>query len=256
MSTKVAIVTGAARGIGRGIALRLADDGYDLIVNDLDTTETLNLIGGVIAEVLEKGRRAMRVLGDVSEEATVASLVNTAVQQYGRLDVMVANAGVAPFKPALQTTVEEFDRTFQINVRGTFLCYKYAVQQFIEQGEGGRIIGASSAAGKEGNASLSVYSATKFAIRGLTQSFAKEYGAHKITVNAYAPGVIDTPAMRAMGEAMGSMDIFNKIMAEKTAVGYNGSTDDVASLVSFLVSKEAHFITGQTISVDGGWQLS
>ncbi|KAF8643471.1 hypothetical protein AX16_009027 [Volvariella volvacea WC 439] len=148
-------------------------------------------------------------------------------------------------------TEEMLDRLMDINIKGTFFCYKYAAEQMIKQGRGGRIIGASSEAGKRGSMRMGAYSATKFAIRGLTQSAALDLGRHGITVNAYAPGGIDTQMLKnlsdgyAKTESAQSSD-FYKWLADKTPVGYSGTPAEIASLVSYLVSKEAHFITGQS----------
>ncbi|KAF8068078.1 hypothetical protein FPV67DRAFT_1669946 [Lyophyllum atratum] len=248
-SKQVAFVTGAAQGIGRAVALRLAEDGFDVAMNDLPRwQESLDDLSREIAD--KYGRRVCCVVGDVSVEAEVEAMVARVVKELGSLNVMVANAGVAMVKSLSETTAEDWDRLFGINVRGIFLCYKYAARQMISQGGGGRIIGASSASGKQGEAYTAAYCSTKFAIRGLTQSAAREYGAHGITVNAYAPGAIDTPLLRNIaGENLAALV---EGESKKTAVGYIGTPADVASVVSYLASKEAHFITGQSVSVNGG----
>ncbi|KAJ7097566.1 hypothetical protein C8R44DRAFT_889107 [Mycena epipterygia] len=197
MSSKgVALVTGAAQGIGRGVALRLADDGFNVAVNDIEAN-TANL-DTLVEEIRKKGRASAKCVANVSQENQVKEMVELAVQKLGRLDVMVANAGVTG-RPGMQlkeVSSDEWDRIMNINARGTFFCYKFAGMQMIKQGGGsGRIIGASSVAGKQGIATHGVYSASKFAVRGLTQAAALEFGAHGITVNAYAPGAIDTPMM-------------------------------------------------------------
>ncbi|KAF8068077.1 hypothetical protein FPV67DRAFT_1669945 [Lyophyllum atratum] len=247
-SKGVAFITGAAQGIGRAVALRLADDGFDIAINDLPRSrESLDELS---REIVDKyGRKVCRVLGDVSVETEVEAMVACVTEDLEKLDVMVANAGVMMVKPMAETTAEDWDELFAVNVRGIFLCYKYAALQMVSQGGGGRIIGASSSTGKQGEANMTAYCASKFAIRGLTQAAAREYGPHGITVNAYAPGAIDTPLLQNMaGE---DTDFFNK-EAKRSAVGYIGNPGDIASIVSYLASKEAHFITGQSVSVNGG----
>ncbi|KAF9459802.1 NAD(P)-binding protein [Collybia nuda] len=247
----ISLVTGAASGIGKAIALRLADDGFDIALNDLELSkgklEVLN------QEISQKGRRTTVILGDVSQEADVKRLVNSTVQDLGGLDVMVANAGiVTKAAPIQDTSIGDWDRTLSINARGVFLCYKYAAQQMIKQGRGGRIIGASSLVGKQGFAMVSPYAASKFAVRGLTQSAAKDLGPHKITVNAYAPGFIDTAMLNFFGDGFGGAEEYKADRAKETPVRSIGQPKDIASLVSYLASKESHFITGQSISVNGG----
>ncbi|THG96890.1 hypothetical protein EW026_g5026 [Hermanssonia centrifuga] len=196
--TRVAIVTGAALGLGRAIALRLAADGLHVVA-------------------LER----RRLLSDVTVEENVKNLVAFAVSTFGGLDVMVANAGTAFVKSILDTTLEDVDGLFNINFRAAFLSYKYAAKQMIAQGRGGRIIGAASAVAKKGFPFMSTYSATKFAIRALTQSAAQEWGAYGITVNAYCPGIIWTPLIEALGASLASVvgqaDADPKEMASCTA---------------------------------------
>ncbi|KAJ7699205.1 hypothetical protein B0H17DRAFT_1196296 [Mycena rosella] len=245
MSSKgIALVTGAAQGIGRGVALRLADDGFDVAVNDIPgNVENLDTL---VEEIQKKGRAGSKHVADVSQEDQVEAMVEAVVQQHGGLD-MVANAGVSGRGgtagiPLTEVTVEDWDLIMNINARGPFLCYKYAGIQMIKQGRGGRIIGACSLAGKQGLATLGPYTASKFAVRGITQAAALEFGAHGITVNAYAPGAIDTPM------AAGASS--NKALAG--SIQRIGFPADIASLVSFLASKESGFITGQSISINGG----
>jgi len=191
------------------------------------------------------------VFGNVSVEEDVKGLVESAVKEFGRLNVFVANAGIIRTKPLLETTSEDFQSVLSVNVTGTFYSYKYAAQQMVAQGDGGRIIGASSLAGKKGHASLSAYSASKFAIRGLTQTAAIELGRNGITVNAYAPGTIQTPMLAKLAGSADYNDVYDEFK-RLSAVGDLGTTQDIANLVSFLVTPEARFITGQTIMIDGG----
>jgi len=246
---RVAVVTGAARGIGKSIALRLADDGLDVAVNDLHDQK--ELLEGVVEDIQKKGRQAVAVCGDVSEEQDVKALIDKAVEKLGGVDVMVANAGIGSFESILDSTVENWDRIMRINTRGPMLAYKYAAKQMVKQGRGGRIIGASSICGKKGAVNLAAYSASKFAVRGLTQSAARELAEHGITVNAYAPGVIRTQmtASAADGDKGHGSALLNILGAPNAR---SAEPDVVSSLVSYLVKPEAHFITGQTITTDGG----
>ncbi|KAJ7825437.1 NAD-binding protein [Mycena leptocephala] len=195
MSKGTALVTGAAQGIGKAIALRLADDGFDVAVNDIPANAQ-NLIE-VVREIKAKGRVSSEHLADVSIEEQVKSMITEVARVHGGLDVMVANAGVTHNWAELpKLSVGDWDRVMTINGRGPFLCYKYAGIQMVSQGRGGRIIGASSVSGKQGTAGFAAYTASKFVVRGLTQVAALEFGSHGITVNAYAPGPIDTDMLQ------------------------------------------------------------
>ncbi|KJA19591.1 hypothetical protein HYPSUDRAFT_44149 [Hypholoma sublateritium FD-334 SS-4] len=250
---RVAVVTGAATGIGRAIALQLANDGLDVSLNDLPAAEhKLREVSDLISQL---GRKTCIYHGDVSVESDVQRLVDSTVQNLGSVDVMIANAGVCQLKPFAQTTVEEWDKIFRVNARGVFLCYKYGADQMVKQGRGGRIIGAASVAGKKGCAGFSAYGASKFAVRGLTQAIAQELACHGITVNAYAPGLIETDMYDSIKHVVAPGDPANAVDVSKpiNAMGFNGSTEDVAGLVSYLTSYEARFITGQSIAIDGGF---
>ncbi|KAJ7040972.1 NAD-binding protein [Mycena alexandri] len=249
-SKGIALVTGAARGIGKAIALRLADDGFNVAVNDISAQS--EALSELVDEIKAKGRASSAHIADVSSEDAVRGMVEQVVTTYGRLDVMVANAGVCSHAPIFELTAEKWDHTMNINARGTFLCYKYAGAQMIKQGEGGRIVGASSVTGKQGMAFNPSYSASKWAIRGLTQAAALEFGPHQITVNAYAPGVIDTDMLSTIVTPDTTREIVVDEMKKKSALGTVGAPADIANFVSFIVSKESQFITGQSISVNGG----
>ncbi|KAJ7839009.1 hypothetical protein B0H14DRAFT_2513039 [Mycena olivaceomarginata] len=226
-SKGTALVTGAAQGIGRAIALRLAADGFDVAINDIASKAAQ--LDGVKDEIIAAGRRSAVFGGDVSVDADVKAMVAGVVEALGGLDVMVANAGICRARASLlDISPEEWDRTFDINVRGVFLCYQHAARQMILQGRGGRIIGATSGAGKQGIAMLPDYASSKFAVRGLTQAAACEFGKHGITVNAYAPEI--------------TLSLQQATMA---ATGVNPTPENIASIVSYLASKEASFITGQ-----------
>ena len=249
MDTKVAIVTGGGTGIGRAIALRLAQDGMDVAIADINQSAA----EAVSQEVRELGRRSTAVVADVSKPNQVYRMVAEVVETLGKLDVMVANAGVVKGMPLQDVTEEIWDLHMDVNAKGVFFCDQAAAIQMIKQGHGGRIINASSGAGRRGSKNLSPYSASKFAVVGITQSFAAELAPHKITVNAYCPGIVGTEMWKGLDQD------FEKIgaqrMAEKVAgtpLGRAQYPEDVANLVSFLASDSADFITGQAIIQDGG----
>lgn len=257
----IALITGSAQGIGRSIALRLARDGFDIALNDVPVKS--EQLAAVASEVEALGRKACIVIADVTIEEEVKNMITDAVKELSGLDVMVANAGIPGAKTVLETTVEDWERTFTVNARGVFLCYKHAAVQMISQGRGGRIIGASSIAGKIGFPSAAAYCASKFAVRGLTQTAALELGKHNITVNAYAPGVIQTQILDSISDQSGNVSLADEDSTNyltqligNRPIKHNGQPEDIASIVSYLASKEAHFITGQCISVDGGIVLS
>lgn len=253
---RIAIVTGSAVGIGHAIALRLADDGCNLILNDLPSqSEQLN---AVVKEIEAKGRKAVTYIGDISVEKNVQELVDMAVTSFGGLDIMVANAGIGLLGSIMDTSMEDFNKVLSVNLGSVFLSYKYAAAQMIKQGRGGRIIGASSVWGKTARASTGAYSASKFAIRGLTQSAAQEWGQYGITVNAYCPGLIWTPMIQNGHDFMkstkfyGSSGDMRDVWAEVSAVKRHGLPEDIANLVSFFASEKSSFVTGQSILADGG----
>ncbi|KAF8877168.1 NAD-P-binding protein [Infundibulicybe gibba] len=222
--SRAAIVTGAAKGIGRAIALRLASDGFDVAVNDLPSEK--EGLESLAAEITQRGRKAMVMIGDVSEEKDVKALVENTVETLGDLNCMVANAAGLLVKPLVETTLDEWEKIFSVNSRGVFLCYKHAAQRMIQQGKGGRIIGGASIDGKKALPNLSGYSAAKFAVLGMTQSLAQELGPHGITVNNYAPGAIDTTLLRAAGAAVGLGDTVIDYHAKQCALRYVGQPED------------------------------
>ncbi|KZP28672.1 NAD(P)-binding protein [Athelia psychrophila] len=259
MSIGTALVTGCAQGIGRAVALRLADDGFDIAVNDFPSSRPG--LDSLVAAIAAKGRRAFAVPADVSREEEVMVMVASAVEHFGGLDVMVANAGICQYTGSvIETSEDSWDAHFNTNIRGAFFCWKYAGIQMIAQGRGGRLIGASSVAGKIGTPSVAPYVASKFALRGLSQSMAQEMSPHRITVNTYAPGCIDTPLWHSINSTFAKefkldVEVTKANFTANSALGYIGQVDDVASLVSYIASKESHFITGQAMSPNGGMHL-
>lgn len=248
---RVAIVTGAAQGIGRAIALRLADDHLEVAVNDL--ASRTDQLQELVSQIQTRGGRSLAVPADVSKEDDVRDMIAMVVHEFGSLDVMVANAGISIIKPLIELSLGDFDKITSVNLRGVMLCYKHAAIQMIQQGRGGRILGASSVVGKQAMASTSAYSATKFAVRGLTQSTALELSKYDITVNAYAPGVIRSPMGQVVTDGPGHSELSKEIGLPANVP--TGEPEVVASLVSYLIKPEAYFITGQTIMVNGGLVL-
>lgn len=254
---RVAIVTGAGRGIGKAIALRLAKDGLDVVVNDINSKN----VNQVAKEIEAMGRKSIAIVADVSNKDEVYDMVDQVVKKFGRLDVMVANAGITHAKPFVEVTVEDWDRLFNINCKGVFLCDQAAAKQMIKQ-KGGKIINCSSIAGVQGTTNfLSNYSATKFAVRGFSQVLSKELGEYGITVNVYCPGVVDTEMWGEADEQMvkymglpkgGAMKHFSKDIP----LGRVETPEDVAGTVSFLASHDSDYMTGQTIIIDGGLVVS
>ncbi|WP_370329691.1 acetoin reductase [Mycolicibacterium hippocampi] len=255
---KVALVTGAGRGIGRGIALRLARDGADIALLDVHQDG----IGSVAAEITEIGCKARTVVADVSDRDQIFAAVDFAASALGGLDIMVNNAGIALVGPIADVTAEEVGRVWAINVNGVLWGTQAAVAKFKELGnrEAGKIskvINASSIAGHDGFAMLGVYSASKFAVRALTQAAAKEHAADGITVNAYCPGVVGTDMWveidKRFAELTGAAEgeTYDKFVGG-IALGRAETPDDVAGFVSYLAGPDADYMTGQSGLIDGG----
>lgn len=251
----VAHVTGAAQGIGKAIALRLARDGHDVAVSDLPAKrDQLEVISKDIADL---GVRSAALTGDVSDAVSVRGLVTGTAEELGSLDVLVANAGVAQTKALLDVTPEEYDHVHAVNGRGMFLCYTEAARQMIRQGTGGKIIGASSIAGHKGFGLLGIYSSSKFGVRALTQAAAQEWAEHGITVNAYCPGIVDTNMWVEVDRDLGAINEVAegesmKAMAQGITLGRVSTGEDVAKFVSFLAGPDSDYMTGQSTLIDGG----
>ncbi len=253
MSNKVAVVTGSGQGIGRAIALRLAKDGFNVALVDVK----LDKITAVAKEVAAIGRQATTITADVSQCDEVYAAIDKAEKDLGGFDVMVNNAGIAQVNALADVTPEEVEKIFKINVQGALWGIQAAAKKFIARGQKGKIISASSIAGHEGYAMLGIYSATKFAVRALTQAAAKEYASKGITVNAYCPGVVGTDMWveidKRFSETTGAQlgETYKKFVGG-IALGRAETPEDVANLVSFLSSPDSDYITGQAILTDGG----
>jgi meso-butanediol dehydrogenase/(S,S)-butanediol dehydrogenase/diacetyl reductase len=248
-----AIVTGAGRGIGRGIALRLAKDGHAVAVNDVNKAGA----EAVAAEITAAGGRAVAVPADVTDRDAVFAMVDQVATELGSVDVMVANAGIAQVKTLLEVTPDDLRTIFDVNVFGVVYCLQAAAEKMIAQGRGGKIINAASIAGHSGFDYLGHYSATKFAVRALTQAAAKELAQHKITVNAYCPGIVGTDMWDLIDEKLGAYLGTAKGEAlanysQLIALGRVQTPEDVAGFVSYLASQDSNYMTGQSVVIDGG----
>ncbi|KAJ7217021.1 hypothetical protein GGX14DRAFT_696086 [Mycena pura] len=247
--TRVALVTGAAQGIGRAIALRLAADGLDVGV--AGRPAKLAALNGLVEEIEALGRKALAVAADVSNEGEVQAMVDATVSALGRLDVMVANAGVSSRASAvsvMDADIADWERDWDANIRGTIFCYKHAARQMVKQGDGGRIIGASSICGLRGFARAGGYCISKAAVCSLTQTTALELREHRITVNAYAPGVIETPMIVSKeNDGHDPASAGKKFL--NVAEFRTGQPADVAAVVSFLAAEDAHFVTADGLDV-------
>ncbi|MFV0278088.1 MAG: glucose 1-dehydrogenase [Parahaliea sp.] len=250
---KVVVVTGGGQGIGQAIAERLAADGFNVAINDINpkTAEA------VCTALRDKGCDATLAMGDVSKRDQVHAMVDKVLEHYGRLDVMVANAGVIKIATMMDTTEEDLDFMHSINVKGMLWCAQAAAKAMIAQG-GGKIIAASSTCGHTGTVPLmGAYSGTKFSVRGLTQALAAELAPHGITVNAYCPGVVETSMWEESEKAISAITGAAKgeplqAIVEQIPLGRHQQPSDVANLVSFLASSDADYITGQALMANGG----
>ena len=250
---KVAVVTGGAKGIGRGIVERFAREGASVVLVDIDEA-------GAAEVAAPLGDRALVVRADVTSEADLERAIRAAVERFGRLDVMVNNVGIIQVKSLLDSSPEEWRRILDVNVVSVFLGCKVAARQMIELGNGGVILNAASGAGRRGNKLVSAYSATKAAVINMTQSFALELARHKIRVNCYQPGHIETPLWDdlavAWKQATGQdREQMIELFRSTVPWGRFGRPDDVAAVCSFLATDDAEYVTGQAVAMNGAEML-
>jgi len=242
---KVAVVTGASKGIGAAIAKRLSASGAAVVVNYSSSEEDADR---VVADIKANGGRAIAVKGDVAKAADLERLFAETKKAFGTLDVLVNNAGVYKFVPLEKITEEEFHRQFNINVLGTILATKEAAKHFGRKG--GSVINISSTA-SAGEAEAAIYSGTKGAIDAITRALAAELGPRKIRVNAIAPGGVETEGTHSSG-IIGSD--FEKAMIARTALGRIGQPDDIARVTVFLASDDSGWLTGERLTASGGYR--
>ena len=289
LSGKVAVVTGAGQGIGRGIALRLSGEGAQVVIADFNAATA----SGVAAEIDATGQRAMPYVVDVSDVSAIARMIDEVVIRWGRIDILINNAGAIQTKPMLELTAADWDRVVDVNQRGTFFCIQAAAQQMIRQAPQalqdaaqkpadvlnlgksstqvrdtpeelqasyGKIINLSSIAGRRGRALQTHYAATKAAIISLTQSAALALAPYRINVNAICPGIVPTPMWKQIDEDRGrlfgarpgeAMASFISTVPLKRAA----TPADIAAAVAFFCAADADYITGQTLNVDGGYEM-
>jgi len=279
LSGKVAVITGAGgrHGIGRAIALRLAQEGADVVVTDIErASEAIRRadqqagwegLPSVVSEIEALGRQSLGLFSDVSDSSQVDGMVGTTLERFGKIDILVNNAGSRPGRdrvPVIELEEDAFDEVMRVNVRGTYLCSRAVARHMIERGGVGKMINISSGAGKRGIARYAAYCASKFAIIGFTQALAQELGAHKINVNAICPGLVDTERVDFIAAALApqgeSSEEYRAMMVRQrdasVPLGRIAVGDDIARMAAFLSSSESDYMTGLSISVSGGTEMS
>ena len=240
--TRAALVTGAGRGIGRAIAVELARHGYHILVDYAGNASAAEETVGLCQA---EGVDAFAVQADVSDEEAVKGLVKSALERFGRIDVLINNAGITRDNLMLRMSAEDFDLVIEKNLRGAFLMTKYVGKEMLHQ-RSGRIVNISSVVGVHGNAGQANYAASKAGLIGLTKTTALEYASRGITANAIAPGFIDTDMTKVLPEKV------KEAMLQQIPLRQFGSPEDVAKAAAFLASDDARYITGQVLGVDGG----
>ena len=244
LTGKIALVTGAAQGIGRDIALGLATDGADVAICDVNLEAAQKTAGDIEA----KGRKSLALKANVAASADVTAMIDQVVEKFGRIDILVNNAGITRDGLILRMKEEDWDLVLSINLKGAFLCTKAALRYMSKQ-RGGTIINIASIVGAMGNAGQANYVASKAGLIGLTKTIAREYANRGITANAVAPGFIDTAMTQALSENV------RQELAKQIPLGKLGTPEDVANAVRFLASPWASYISGQVIHVNGGMYM-
>ncbi len=279
LNGKIAVVTGAGgrHGIGRAIALRLAQEGADVVVSDIrasldairaeDRQDGWQGLPSVVEEIETLGRNSLGLYSDVSDNIQVEDMIGQAVDRFGRIDILVNNAGSRPGKDrVLVVDLEEeaFDEVMRVNVRGTYLCSRAVARHMVSRPGGGKIINISSGAGKKGIARYAAYCASKFAIVGFTQAMAQEMAQHQVNVNAICPGLVDTERADFIAAALApegeSAKEYRADMVRERSVrvpmGRIAQGEDIARMAAFLASAESDYMTGLSISVSGGSEMN
>jgi NAD(P)-dependent dehydrogenase (short-subunit alcohol dehydrogenase family) len=269
LESKVALITGAGgeHGIGRAIAVRLAQEGADVIVNDVVSKPAgqsgWDGLPQVVREIEALGRQALGILADVSNADQVAAMVRQGLARFDHIDILVNNAGAPAGRdrvPVVDLAPEDWDLIQNVNVRGTYLCCRAVARAMIDRDQGGKIINISSTAGKRGVARYAAYCASKFAVRGFTQALALELAPHRINVNAICPGLTNTERVADLGAALtpegSTAQEHTKQLVRQTILatpmGRLAFPSDVAQMAAFLASSEADYLTALSINVAGG----
>jgi NAD(P)-dependent dehydrogenase (short-subunit alcohol dehydrogenase family) len=276
---KVAIVTGAGgrHGIGRAIANRLAQEGADVVVTDIErSVEAIRPedrqagwqgLPSVVSEIEALGRQSLGLISDVSDSVQVQSMVDQTLQRFGHIDILVNNAGSRPGRdrvPVVELEEDAFDEVMRVNVRGTYLCSRAVARHMIGRSGPGKIIIISSGAGKRGIARYAAYCASKFALVGFTQALSQELAPHHINVNAICPGLVDTERVDFIAAALTpqgqSGEEYRAMMIRernsRVPLGRVAQGDDIADMAAFLASRESDYLTGLSISVSGGAEMN
>ena len=248
LTGKVAVVTGASKGIGAAIAKHLADEGAAVVVNYASSKGGADL---VVAEITGKGGRAVAVQADVARPADIRRLFAEAKKAFGRLDVLVNNAGIYQFAPLEEVTPEHFHKLFDLNVLGLILTTQEAARHFGP--DGGSVVNISSVVSTSAPPNASVYSATKAAVDAVTRSLARELGPRNIRVNAINPGMVETEGTTSAGITAGESDL-RKQMESQTPLGRIGRPSDIAPAAVFLASSDSAWIAGETLYISGGFR--
>jgi meso-butanediol dehydrogenase/(S,S)-butanediol dehydrogenase/diacetyl reductase len=257
LQDKVIMITGGAQGLGEGIALRLASEGGTVVIADMNGEKA----EAVAADLKSQGHRALAVTVDVAERSQVQAAIEKTVEAFGKLDVMFNNAGFNKPAPYMDVDEQNFNSIMRVNAWGVMACTQEAARQMIAQGKGGKIINTASVAGRQGYAEFAPYCASKASVISLTQAGAREFAKHKITVNAFAPGVVVTPLWDGLEQDMIDKGVIKKkgefieSFSSSILLGFPSKPVDLAGIAAFLASADSDYITGQVIMSDGGMVL-
>ncbi len=247
LTGKVAIITGARRGMGRAHAITLARAGAKIVVSDISLEECQK----VVEEIENQGGEALAVKCDVSKKAEVEEMVKKTIEKFGKVDILVNNAGIAQFKPFLELSEEDWDKTLDINLKGYFLCAQAAAKEMVKQKSGVIVNIASVAMGQQGIGfpNIAHYCASKGGIVGMTEALALELAPYNIRINAVSPGLIETPMISSVKDDPKMMEAtLGRIPMHRV-----GRPEEVSNLVLFLASDASSYMTGSTVVIDGGW---
>jgi meso-butanediol dehydrogenase / (S,S)-butanediol dehydrogenase / diacetyl reductase len=257
LQNRVVFVTGGAQGLGEGIALRLAEEGASVVIADINGAKAQSVVDGLVRE----GRQAMAVPLDVAERKQMRDAVRKTVERFGRLDVMFNNAGFNRPLPFMDVDEDNFNSIMRVNAFGVLVGTQEAARQMMAQGNGGKIVNTASIAGRQGYAEFAPYCASKASVISLTQAAAREFAKHKITVNAFAPGVVVTPLWDGLEQDMIDKGVikhkgeFIESFSSSILLGFPSKPRDLAGIAAFLASADSDYITGQVIMSDGGMVL-